>query len=324
MRKNKLFSFLFAALLSSPLMAAPNVTVTVRAETVGQETVYHYVMTRSGPEDIRELSIGVRPSGYKCRTEGVNSVCAGNYFGTIMTMPTGTTWAPDPYFNLTSQTPTLSATATTQPPQWTAKAWGLRSLDGAVSEAPGGVRFIRTLGQFEGPLDPSSYVQQPTYRFSVRVPSGPTTAAEYMNGLFAVDYLYQGHQQTYHAAITAAPPPIPPSMPSAIFVPATVNAQESYNVLWEQRAITPGALAPTYWVLRESPSPVFEGCTACRPGRQCAAICTPSAADVYSGAGTQIHLPGKPSGGTWWYRVKACSPDGCSLYLPSRNGIVIK
>lgn len=311
-------SMLFTLLLCSPVMAAPNVTVTVRAEPVGSDIVYHYTLTRSGPEEIRRFSIGVKPAGYACEVTGDGvSVCSGNYTGTLVTMPIGTTWAPDPYFNNLSETPTLSAGATTQPVQWAPRASYLRSL-GTVDGGPGTVGWKLPWDT----LYPAPYAQQPSYDFSVRVPAGPGSTAEYMNGLFAVYYYYQGYAQTYHAPIQ---PLAAPNTPTSIQVPASVQINVGFAVTWVPPAVVPGSSPPAYYKLEESMVPTFSGCKPCPPGRVCAALCTPYTWEAYSGPATQHLVPaGRRFAGTSYFRVMACNSAGCSPPRTGTNSLVIR
>jgi hypothetical protein len=321
MSKNKLFAFLFAALLSSPSMAAPLVAVIVRAEPVGADIVYHYTLMRSGSEVIGELTIGVRPSGYGCETIPVKNivVCAGNYFGTLVTMPIGTTWAPDPYFNNLRETPTLSAGATTQPAPWAARASGLRALGGASYEGPGTVGWKLPWNL----LDPEiyTYVQQPVYEFSVRVPAGPGSTAEYMNGLFAVEFAYDGYSQSYHAPIATSL--AAPQAPALIRIPVTERVAVPFSISWPQ----PSAGTPvTYYILEEQQGSNTGGCQPCRPGRICTLQCVPPNqrwSMIYTGPNQQYNVAGKTAPGTFYYRVSACNSAGCSPPMTGTQGLVV-
>lgn len=321
MRKNKLLLILFAMLLASPAMAAPNVTVTVRAEPVGADIVFHYTLTRSGPEQIGKFSIGTNPAGYGCvPVDGGITVCTGNYTGKLVTMPIGTTWSPDPYFNNLRETPTLSAGATTQPANWKPRASMLKPLGGVGYEGPG------TVG-WELPFEtnypfPATFTQQPSYDFSIRVPAGPGSTAEYMNGLFSIYYHYQGYAQTYHAPIQ---PLAAPNTPASIQVPASVQINVGFAVTWAPPAVVPGSSPPAYYKLEESMVPTFSGCKPCPPGRVCAALCTPYTWESYSGPATQYLVSaGRRFAGTSYFRVMACNSAGCSPPRTGTNSLVIR
>jgi hypothetical protein len=201
MSKYNLFTFCAIGFFLLPFgaMAAPDVKVFVRSETVGAEIVYYYTMTRSGPEEIRGLGIGVKSAGdYKCNSSGR---CGGNYTGALKVLPIGTTWGENPAIMTHRESPTLSAGGTTQPTGWTATAYGLRSLGGAVSE--GGYSIGWDLPPWETTY-PTPFVQQSTYEFSVRVPAGPVSTAEYKNGFFTVKYRHQDMDHNFYAAILPA------------------------------------------------------------------------------------------------------------------------
>jgi hypothetical protein len=51
---------------------------------------------------------------------------------------------------------------------------------------------------------PTPFVQQSTYEFSVRVPAGPVSTAEYMNGFFTVKYRHQDMDQNFYASVISA------------------------------------------------------------------------------------------------------------------------
>ena len=233
MNLNKLFVRLISTIglvlmFSSGTMAAPAITVKVRAEPVGADIVYHYVLTHSGPEPIINFEVAVAPSGYGC--EG--TLCSGNYFGTLTALPIGTTWLPGTGEWKGWELPALSPGSTTQPGGWTPVLIGLKD------QGPVKMQWTFSSGPVTSPGSgsvPFYYVRQPINNFSVRVPAGPASTAEYMSGLFHVKYIAEDTSQDMHAAMTSAltPPPAPPSLTVPANVPmGTVAPFYSYGISW--------------------------------------------------------------------------------------------
>lgn len=218
MNTNKLFTRLILAfglfLVAVSAMAVPVVAVSVRAELVGSEFIFHYTLTHSGPELITEFEVAVRPSGYGCEVQTTGeTLCMGNYFGTLSLLPTGTTWRPAVNLKGLRDEPVLASGTATAPPNWVMNMIGVRGegLYKMQWEIPFGEYYYQPNTQ------PSSL------NFSVRVPASPDPRAEYMNGLFHIQYFMNDTRQDLHAQIILPPDTIPPAI-SVTLTPSLVKA----------------------------------------------------------------------------------------------------